>query len=44
LEKKAPTPPESDARTPEYYRKRPCADMVALAAEITEKYLESNPE
>ena len=44
LEKKTPTPPESDARTPEYYKKRPCADMVALAAEITEKYLESNPE
>ena len=44
LDKKASTPPESDARTPEYYKKRPCADMVALAAEITEKFLESEPE
>ncbi len=42
LEKKASTPPESEARTPEYYKKRPCADMVALAAEILEKYLEAN--
>ena len=39
LDKKAPTPAESEARTPEYYKKRPCADMVALAAEILEKYL-----
>lgn len=43
LDKKAPTPAESEARTPEYYKKRPCADMVALAAEILEKYLEKNP-
>ena len=43
LDKKAPTPAESEARTPEYYKKRPCADMVALAAEILEKYLEENP-
>jgi C_GCAxxG_C_C family probable redox protein len=42
LEKKASTPPESEARTPEYYKKRPCADMVALAAEILEKYLKAN--
>ena len=31
--------PRSEARTGEYYRKRPCADLVALAAELTEKYL-----
>lgn len=42
LDKKAPTPAESEARTPEYYKKRPCADMVALAAEILEKYLAEN--
>ena len=35
--------PESEARTPEYYKKRPFADMVALAAEITEKFLAENP-
>ena len=43
LDKKSPTPAESEARTPEYYKKRPCADMVALAAEILEKYLAENP-
>ena len=26
-----------DARTPEYYRKRPCAELVRLSAEIVEK-------
>lgn len=31
----APLPSE---RTKEYYKKRPCADMVALAAEILEEY------
>ena len=40
LDKKAPTPSESEARTPEYYKKRPCAEMVALAAELLEKYIE----
>ena len=27
-------PPVSEARTPAYYQKRPCADLVALAAKI----------
>ena len=40
LDKKAPTPSESEARTPEYYKKRPCAEMVALAAKLLEKYIE----
>lgn len=26
-------------RTPEYYKKRPCADLCYLAAEIAEKYI-----
>ena len=42
LDKKEPASPRSEARTPEYYKKRPCADMVALAAEILEKYLNAN--
>ncbi|MBR2321330.1 MAG: C_GCAxxG_C_C family protein [Clostridia bacterium] len=29
----------AEARTAEYYRKRSCADMVALAAQIVEDYL-----
>ena len=28
-----------EERTPEYYKKRPCADICYLAAEITEKYI-----
>ena len=28
-----------EARTPEYYKKRPCADICCLAAEIAEKYI-----
>lgn len=30
---------EAEARTPEYYKKRSCADMVALAAKIIENEL-----
>ncbi len=30
----------AEARTQEYYKKRPCADMVALAAQILEEYLQ----
>lgn len=43
LDKKQPVSPESESRTAEFYKKRPCADMVALAAEITEKFLKENP-
>ncbi len=31
--------PIPSARTPEYYRKRPCADLAADAADILEKHL-----
>ena len=30
---------EAEARTQEYYRKRSCGDMVALAAQILEEYM-----
>lgn len=30
---------DAEARTSEYYRKRSCGDMVALAAEILEEYM-----
>ena len=33
---------EAEARTPEYYRKRSCADMVKFTAEILEAYLKEN--
>lgn len=31
--------PEPEKRTEQYYKKRPCAELVRCAAEITEKYL-----
>ena len=31
--------PNPEARTKEYYKKRPCSELVECAAEITEKYL-----
>ena len=31
---------EAEVRSKEYYEKRPCADMVALAAQILEEYLQ----
>ena len=37
LEKNQVDAPVSEARTAQYYQKRPCAEMVALAAEILEE-------
>ena len=37
--KSAPVPEE---RTKEYYKKRPCSELVHCAAAIAEKYLEEN--
>ena len=31
--------PQAEERTPEYYKKRPCADLCAEAAGILEEYL-----
>lgn len=36
---KADSSPNAEARTPEYYKKRPCGDLCADAAEILEQYL-----
>ncbi len=36
--KSSPTP---EARTKEYYKKRPCAELVELAADIVDSYLKS---
>ncbi|MBO5821689.1 MAG: C_GCAxxG_C_C family protein [Lentisphaeria bacterium] len=36
LAEDADTPPVSEARTKEYYQKRPCAALVELAAQILE--------
>ncbi|MEE1079000.1 MAG: C-GCAxxG-C-C family protein [Agathobacter sp.] len=31
--------PKPEARTNEYYKKRPCVELVGVAAEIVEKYI-----
>ena len=41
LNKQAPTPHEPEARTPEYYKKRPCAMMVESAARLFAQFLEN---
>ena len=41
LAKSAPTPATPEARTAEYYKKRPCVKMVEEAARIFSEYLES---
>ena len=44
LAKNAPTPTTPDARTAEYYKKRPCVKMVEEAARIFAEYLEKHKE
>jgi C_GCAxxG_C_C family probable redox protein len=41
LEKNAPTPTTPEARTNEYYKKRPCVKMVEEAARIWVEYLQN---
>lgn len=41
LSKSEPITPVADKRTDEYYRKRPCAELVEIAADALEKYLKS---
>ena len=35
--------PVPEARTSEYYKKRPCAEIIGDAAEILEQYIRENP-
>lgn len=35
--------PVPEARTEEYYKKRPCAEIIGDAAEILEQYINENP-
>ncbi len=35
--------PVPEARTAEYYKKRPCAEIIGDAAEILEQYIKENP-
>lgn len=36
--------PQAQARTAEYYRKRPCAELVRIAADLTAAYIAANPK
>lgn len=36
--------PVPETRTESYYKKRPCGELVRLAADITEKYLQNTAE
>lgn len=37
------TEPAPSARTQEYYKKRPCVEMVGTAARLMEEYIEEHP-
>ena len=41
LNRNAPTPSTPDARTEDYYKKRPCPEIVRTAASIYARFLES---
>ena len=40
---KAEGSPVASPRTPEYYKKRPCPELVRLAADIMAEYIEQHP-
>lgn len=35
--------PVPEARTDDYYKKRPCSKLAAMAADILEQYIKTNP-
>ena len=41
--KNPPSDPNPTPRTPEFYKTRPCARMVALAAKILDEYMTQHP-
>ena len=42
--KNPPSDPNPSPRTAEYYKNRPCARMVMLAARILDRYIEANKQ
>ena len=40
---KAEGSPVASPRTPEYYKKRPCPQLVRLAADILDEYIAAHP-
>ena len=43
LQKKGADDPTPEKRTPEYYKKRPCPELVKYTADILEDYIKENP-
>lgn len=43
LEAKGADSPVPEKRTQQYYKKRPCAELVAMSAEILEDYIKAHP-
>ena len=43
LLKNPPSDPNPSPRTAEYYKQRPCARLVVLAAQILDEYIEQHP-
>ena len=43
ISKPGPDSPIAEKRTKEYYKKRPCPELVELAGDILEKYISNNP-
>lgn len=43
LTNKGADSPVPEARTEQYYKKRPCAELVAMSADILENYIKANP-
>lgn len=35
--------PEPELRTAQYYKKRPCVELVGMAADIMDRYIKNNP-
>lgn len=42
LDKKGPDSPIPEARTEEYYKKRPCKELIGMSAAILENYIKDN--
>lgn len=44
LKTNGPSSPVPEKRTAEYYKKRPCPQIVAFAADLLDNYLKENPK
>lgn len=44
LKSEGPSSPVPEKRTSDYYKKRPCPEIVAFAANLLDSYLKENPK